>query len=134
MTDTGGGEDGMAIGAGLGGAAFLGAGFLAGAAFLATGLATGFLAGAAFLAAGLAAGFLAGAAFLATGFLAIGLAAGFLAGLAFLAGAAFFAVAIHHSLEVKHIHYDHYVFKNVQSECTSKAWYQLATVKFFDNG
>jgi hypothetical protein len=91
----------------------LATGFLAGAAFLATGflatafLATGFLAGAAFLATGflatafLATGFLAGAAFLATGFLA---------GAAFLAGA-FFTVAIHHSLEVKHIRYDYYVYK-----------------------
>jgi hypothetical protein len=55
------------------------------------------LAGAAFLAAGLA------AAFLATGFLA----AGFLAGAAFLAAglaAGFFTVAINHSLEVGHIH------------------------------
>jgi hypothetical protein len=74
---------------------------------------------AAFLTTGLAAGFLAGAAFFAAG-----LAADFLAGAAFFAVAAFVAVAIHHSLEVEHIYYDHYVFKNVQSGCTSKAWYR----------
>ncbi|MEQ1592985.1 MAG: hypothetical protein ABL892_11435, partial [Thiobacillaceae bacterium] len=119
------------------------AGFLAGAAFLATGflatafLAAGFLAGAAFLATGflatafLAAGFLAGAAFLATGFLAGAafFATGFLAGAAFFAGA-FFAVAIHHSLEVKH---NYYVYKTCSLSALPKRGINLGHSQKTDN-